>query len=75
MFQTLEEQVQAFLSAHREQAFTAIEVALAIDPNYLLYDPSAFQVNAVLADLINKKALEGRYRDSPRGKEYFFAQR
>jgi hypothetical protein len=69
---TLEEAVLAFLHANPQLAYTAIEIALKLDPQSSFRDPYGLQVTAVLENLLTRKAVVGKWRQTDRGPEYFF---
>jgi hypothetical protein len=69
---TPEEAVLAFLNANPQLAFTAVEISLKLDPQSSLDDPLALRITAALQNLLTRKAVVGKWRQTPSGAEYFF---
>jgi len=71
---TLEEQVLNFLRKNSQFAYTPVEATVGIDPNALIRHPDADRViHATLEGLRARKAVVGKFRDSPNGPEYYYA--
>jgi len=71
---TLEEQVLNFLRKNSQFAYTPMETTVGIDPNALIRHPDADRViHATLEGLRARKAVVGKFRDSPNGSEYYYA--
>ncbi|MGD0424095.1 MAG: hypothetical protein ABSA92_11645 [Candidatus Bathyarchaeia archaeon] len=69
---TAEERVLVFLQTNPNSAYTAVEIALALNPQSSLDDPFATQVTAILANLLTRKAAVAKWQQTSSGPEYYF---
>ncbi|MGD0176307.1 MAG: hypothetical protein ABSC50_05720 [Candidatus Bathyarchaeia archaeon] len=72
---TLEEEVLDFLSKNRQSAYTSIEIVqnlFAIAVVKPINDPTVERVNVALENLLTRKAIVGKGRETSTGSEYYF---